>query len=205
MSLCALLASATLACGTVPPLGPQYLGPHARTNRPLATPALYPANLADDAHRPGFNGAVFRTRPIVGPGHGPYARVYGEPGPEYYGAWGEENQRVYVRVGHLVVSVSPWTRIPEEGLERLERARNDWLRERGYVGGVRTFVNDRFATAEVAAADGPPTPRATIEIPAEWRPKKRFQVQAGDRVSLPPTAPRDLAARVLPAVTARAD
>ena len=123
MSLCALLASAAVACGTVP-----HLGPHYRTDRLLATPALYPANMTDDAHRPGFNGALFRTRPIIGPGHGPYARVYGQPGPEYYGAWGEADQRVYIYVGHLVVSISPWTRIPEEGLEDFERARNDWLR-----------------------------------------------------------------------------
>jgi hypothetical protein len=97
------------------------------------------------------------------------------PGKPAFGAAGPESERAKVRVGHLVVSVSPWDRIEEEGLENLERGRQQWLAERGYTGGVRTFVNPARTRAIVqqradtgaaacAPADAVPQPSATIRL-----------------------------------------
>lgn len=64
-----------------------------------------------------------------------------EPGRAAYGAVGAGPERVHVRVNNVVVTVSPWEHIEGEGLENLERARQQWLAERGYTNAVRTFVN----------------------------------------------------------------
>lgn len=123
----------------------------------LATRPAYPANTADDASRPGF-GVGWSTRPIIGGEENWNAYPYATDAAAY-GAYGEEDAVALVRVGAYVVPVDPWTPVSQEGpretravRERLERGRQEWLRERGFVGQVRTFVND----AAVVQRDGSP-------------------------------------------------
>lgn len=119
----------------------------------LATKAAYPANMADGVDRPGFNGVEWSSRAIVGgvnqQGGYPYATDAAA-----YGAYGAEDAVALVRVGPYVVPVDPWTPVEQDGpretrevRERLERGRQEWLRERGFVGQVRTFVNDTPAVS----------------------------------------------------------
>jgi hypothetical protein len=163
--------------------------------RPIATAAPYPYNMVDDVRRPGFNGRLFVTRPILGSiQQGPYPVVSDGPGPEYYGAYDHPEATVYARVGHLVVGVNAWESINQRGLKRLEGARAFWLKEQGFTGGVRTMVNDanlwqpREPEAADHAAAGTPLPRATITIPADLpRQHRRLRVDAAP-VSVPPVA-----------------
>lgn len=156
----------------------------------LATRAPYPANAVDDVHRPGFNGRLFVTRPILGNQPGPFRADWPDPGPEWYGARGQERQLVYVRHGHVILALDPWTRVD---FRPFEDARNLWLKRYGYVGGVRTFVNDRYlADTAQEYASGEPEPRAILRL--RDRQRARLMVEApvepdASRVVAPP-APR---------------
>lgn len=161
------------------------------SDRPIATVAPYPQNMADDVRRPGFNGRLWVGRAIVGPGNGPYAC----PETEAYGAYGDEDALVYVRVGLITIGITPWERVRPENLRQLRRAQDFWLAERGYTGGVRTHVNDLYArqhhaSAGLAAAEAParlertglPEPRGVIELSPETpRVKSRIRVEAEQR------------------------
>lgn len=185
-----------------------------RTGRPIATRAVYPAGMADDVHRPGFNGKLWITRPIMGGMHGPYATEEGLLA-ERYGAYGDEDAAVYARVGSIIVGISAFQAIPQNGLRRFEYARNFWLQERGYTGGVRTFVNDAYLFRK---DDGSPRveagphegPLATIKLPDDMpRRKNRLRVQTTEnnpaaivklgegeaRISLPHNAPSGVVTR----------
>src|SRR5438874_5197288 len=132
------LAAAIVSAGMVD-------GGHRYSRRPIATAAPYPAGLADDVRRPGFNGRMWVSRPLLGARQeGPYAVDEGSPGSEAYGAFDHAAATVYARVGHILVGVSPWQSINQGGLKRLEAARNFWLKEQGYTGGVRTMINDAY-------------------------------------------------------------
>ncbi|MDX2132648.1 MAG: hypothetical protein SFY69_11420 [Planctomycetota bacterium] len=63
------------------------------------------------------------------------------PGAAAYGAH-DDGQTVYARVGELTIGISPWQRWNDESFPMHEAARQQWLKEQGYTGGVRTFVND---------------------------------------------------------------
>jgi len=147
----------------------QHAGARYADDQLLATPVLNAPNRADDVHRPGFNGRIWRGPVILGPSPRHHPVVEGSPGPLAYGAGPRPHGTVYAHVGHMVISLDPWTRLPDSGFEDLERARNTWLRQRGYVGGVRTFVNDRYAGPrhETRADRSMPKPRATIRIAPE--------------------------------------
>lgn len=143
------------------------------------------------------------------------------PGKVAYGAAGPECEVVRLRANTLVVEISPWERVEEEGLERWEAARQQWLAERGYTGGVRTFVNPKRTRAiaaqmtETAAAcepaQGTPHPSATIRLrkPDESRGVIRgvdagvaggVKIIAGDepvRVSWPMTARAEVVERAI--------
>ena len=66
-------------------------------------------------------------------------------GSEHYGVHDHNDTLILVRVGTVSHAISPWERIDEPGLKHLERARNRWLNDHGFTGGVRTFVNDAHA------------------------------------------------------------
>lgn len=164
----------------------------------LATMPSYPAGRVDDVRRPGFNGRLWLGETFIGGVQGAYPLGWGSPGPTAYGASDRDFSQVHARVGHQVVTISPWISIPSEGLQHLEAARVEWLKREGYVGGVRTFVNDLYLMAEPRLAQR--EPRATIELPIDMPSfRSRQQVmkfQPGDRVSLPPVASVAMAARV---------
>jgi hypothetical protein len=192
---------AAIACASLGQV--YYLGSRdVRPVRPIATAAPYPSGMADDVRRPGFNGRLWLTRPIMGSmQQGPYPIVSDPPGPEAYGAFDRPDATVYARVGHLVVGVNAWESIDQEGLKRLEAARNFWLKEEGYTGGVRTIVNDAnlwppkepepapHANAGETPAAGTPVPRATITLPADLpRQHRRIRVEAVPSPSMLPGA-----------------
>ncbi len=180
-------------------------GPMQKANtfsgeRSLATVRPYPQHRADDVRRPGFNGRAWQGRPIIGGVHTGYPVGWPDPGPEAYGAIGHEQARVYVVVGHQVISISPWVKLEGRANIPLEHARQEWLKERGYVGGVRTFVNDAYVVGEHdhdddhveggrdhASNEGKPNggkiePRGVIELaPDVPRFKSRMQVDAASR------------------------
>lgn len=193
-----------------------------KTSRPIATPAAYPAGMADDVHRPGFNGRQWSSRPVVGGTQGPYPTGCSSWSSQY-GAFGNENATVYVRVGGQVIGINAFEPITKNGLRRLEEARNFWLRENGYTGGVRTFTNDAFAapkteaqvnpdpSREVVRVNGKIEPRASFQLPEDMpRRRNRLRVDAGNvngaaaivkfqegtaRVSWPMNAPAEAVAR----------
>jgi hypothetical protein len=100
-----------------------------------------------------------------------------------YGAAGDEAQRVQAEVQGLfrfhptsTVEFSPWapvltqqnspasdsfSRAQEKMARRAEEARQQWLKDNNYVGGVRTFVNDVSGPKEHTQA---PTPRGTFQL-----------------------------------------
>lgn len=165
--------------------------------RLLVTPPPYPGNMVDDVHRPGFNGRYYLRRPVIGGMAGPYALARSEQGAEAYGAFGSESEVVWARVNHQPIALDPFTRLPS-GMVLQERARELWLRQHGYTGGVRTHVNDLYVfdgdeSEEMASK---PTPRATIQVPESWRrtptlevrrevrPAVRFEEVAGQAVAI---------------------
>lgn len=174
----------------------------------LATRPPYPLNRADDVNRPGFNGREWIGRPAIGGVETGYPLGWRDPGPAGYGAAENDSPRVWVKVGTETITINPWEKISEGGLSRLENARNEWLEQHGYVGGVRTFTNDslRFGGNRTLVAEI--QPRASFEWPADQpRFKHRQQVhneqgatpavvlRAGDRVSWPMSAPAEVIAR----------
>lgn len=142
--------------------------------RNLATRMPYAAGQADSVHRPGFNGREWLSRSVVGNGDDAFARDWNSPGPSAYGAAEDDRSLVYARVGELIVAFSPWEAQQTFGLQHLENARQTWLKEHGYVGGVRTFTND--AKGSEKQANALPQPRATIQVNPEI-PKFRSRMQ----------------------------
>lgn len=86
------------------------------------------------------------------------------------------------------LGTNPATRAIEKTQDRLERARQQWLRENGHVGGVATFVNP---PAEGAGSAELPQPRATIRVPAGSSGGGNFRVEADEG-----SAARDALARI---------
>ncbi len=181
----------------------------------------YPKAMVDDVNRPGFNGKIFLRRPVIG-GVDAWAVESGNPGADYFGAFGSEDLAVGLVIDPLEPFsafdygiVSPWqiandrsyrknpytnaySRAHDKAADRLEAQRQIWLRENGMTGGVRTHVNDAtlFSPAERQEASLP-TPRATIRIPdGEPRLKRNMRVQGPARISLPPGVSAEIAAHV---------
>jgi len=160
--------------------------------RMVATPRPYPAGRADDVHRPGFNGRVWigrtaRSREGAAP---EYALDWRRPGPAAYGAAEDDSSTAYIRIGHNIVGISPWE---TQSFSRLEEGRRQWLDERGFTGGVRTFVSDA-ALRQAGSGEGvdaspvavrpaatDPEPLIIIELPEDQpRQKSRMRVDAGE-------------------------
>jgi len=189
-------------------VAPSYLG-DAHHHRPLATMAPYPSGRADSVHRPGFNGKLWVSRPMIGGTADNALLGWPDPGPAAYGASEFDGSVVYARLDQLVVGFSPWIKQCGRGLMKQEHSRNVWLAERGYTGGVRTFVNDAYMPREVMASSEPAArpsmePAAIIERPVDM-PKFRTRMEvmalpkgetlAQYRVSWPLGTPADVIAR----------
>lgn len=172
------------------------------------------------------NGRVFSGTVIVGP------RDTGKTCPDAarYGAQDRAGDSIRVRVPGLFgfescgrsFEISPWqpVTLPTNGnnwsnpyktahrklASRVEAARQQWLKDNNFVGGVRTFVNDA-AAASKSTAPGEKSPqakaggdriepRAVIELPADM-PRIRSKV----RVLAPGESPvrkATVATKVLP-------
>jgi hypothetical protein len=160
----------------------------------------YPSGRADSVRRPGFNGREWSGETFIG-GVDTWALETGSPGADAYGARGGEGAIANIRVGPYVVGVNPFEEIRAEGkeiprqiLSKMEDARNEWLRDHGYVGGVRSFTNDTNGMSPRQAIDL--TPKAVIPSPTDLpRTRSRMEVRAAapmmkvagaTRVSLPP-------------------
>lgn len=150
----------------------------------LAGFRAHPANMVDSVHRPGFNGRIWVSRPIVSDAYGHFPIAWPSPGPNHYGAYGNDCATAYAVVNHTVVSFSPWIRFRGETMKGYEAARRQWLREHGYTGGVRTFVSETAALPEEgqqasAVRKGLPEPRAVFQLaPDAPRAKNRLRVDA---------------------------
>jgi hypothetical protein len=185
----AFIASAVAAVSGPGYLGTSYQRPHTIGGSLLAT---MPTEV---------NGRLWISRPIIG-GMADAPRLgWGDPGPAAYGAAEDDFSQAYARTNTIVQSIYPWIQIPAGGLNHLEQARVEWLKQNGYVGGVRTFVNDTVMLRGAhASARREILPRATIQLPADmpsFRHRQQvMQMQPGDRMSLPHNAPRALLARV---------
>jgi len=142
-------ALASSCCGVYHP------GTASARDQLLATPAPYPANRVDSPDR-AQNGRLWV------PGH-----RYGGAATRY-GADAHDHSRViYARRDHTIIALNPWCDVrggSRVGFDDLERARNQWLREQGYVLGVRTHVNpSRLDDRGMEYRRELPTPRATIK------------------------------------------
>jgi hypothetical protein len=182
LSLSAVVLSVALA-------GPHTPGFSHGGQRALATPRAFPTGIADSVRRPGFNGRLYVT--MSSPGPVTYHYPTGS-NAETYGAAGLDDARVLARVGTEVVGFSPWIAFDGDGMKRYESARQEWLKENGFVGGVRTFVNDAHlanhmpihsmassdSAEPVASKKRKIEPRAIIEIsPDVPRFRKRMEVR----------------------------
>ena len=198
-SLASGLAGVVMVAGLALPVGlasaqMKHENNYANRQGQLATRPLYPPNRADSVRRPGFNGRLWVGESIIGGAPERYPVAWGDPGPTAYGADDRDFSCVYAKVGEVVSSLSPWEYVQGRGARSLEASRAKWLRDNGYTGGVRTFVNDLYlmrhdddsgmmASAEDAAKPaGLPQPRATIQLPLDQpRFKARMQVDAGSK------------------------
>jgi hypothetical protein len=181
--LIAAAASAHIAAATAgPTIDAQRTG-FTRPNsgvRQLATPRAFPTNVTDSVRRPGFGGRMWISASV-----GSFDNQ--EPGPAAYGAHAGDDTVIYGRIGHLAISMSPWQ---EQAEPRLEAARQEWLKENNFTGGVRSFVNDASPAAQAMASSGAPevpsvrvrtpiTPRGVIEVsPEATKFRQRMQVRA---------------------------
>jgi hypothetical protein len=168
-------------------------GSTSESGRLLATRRPYALNVVDDVRRPGFNGRLWIGHPIIGGTAGPYLQDLGEPGPLSYGADQDRSSYLYAHIGQLALSLDPWTAIPEEGMYPFEDARNQWLKENGYTGGVRTFVNDLY----LFRRDAQPTSLTSITPHASFQLAPDMPRHQGRMRVLAPTsshAPAALAA-----------
>ncbi len=170
----------------------QYLGYGAEDSRTLATQAPYVTDVAiNGAWHPQigreYHTLVWRKGQPVGL-HG-----WNRPGPDAYGAHQDDYSLYYARVGNVVVSASPWVHVNDDsGLQRVERARQTWLREQGYTGGTRTFRNHRYTShASMGSLENQGDwNKITIQLPK----RPRFEVNAGEDAQ-PQQAPRVVVAR----------
>lgn len=173
---------------------------HSSTrDRVLAEPKPWPANRVDSPDRIE-NGRLWHSRTPIG-NRTPLAEQWHDRiGAAAYGAPVEWNDAViYARVNHAAIAISPWKSFTDDGFQDFRTAQNIWLREQGWVLGVRTHVNAMYASEPTADA-GDITPRATIEIhrdPSAPSFPSKMRVDATDRVFKPLNAGAPVTFRVI--------
>jgi hypothetical protein len=158
----------------------------------------FPADV--DTHE-STNGRLFRGTAIIGGVDvGPKTDL--ARAAARFGAFGDENVRVQADVEGLFrfhpttrVEFSPWAPVAQQlnspasdpysrGQEKLarraEEARQQWLADNGYTGGVRTFVNDAelYPLPPEAKKSALPEPRGVIQLAPDVPAfKSRMHVQ----------------------------
>lgn len=177
------MLTAAMALALSAPAQFQYLGyAHGQDSRPLATQAPYVTGVAINAAwipeiGREWHAMVWRKDvPVV-------LRDWGTPGPAEYGASQHDYSTYYARVGNVVVGASPWVRVDDDSsVQRIERARQQWLREQGYTVLPRVFRNPAHTYAPRHASSTPSLKDSynwhKITVPVRVRP--RFEVRAGD-------------------------
>lgn len=162
-------------------------------DRVLATRSPHYYNRTDDTRRPGFNGRLWISENFDRNVRNPVD--WGAPGPTYFCASDKQAPLAFVKVGTQVIAVSPWVGLDEESFPTHERGRQQWLRERGYTGGVRTHVNPAVLR-DMLHAERPKHAPASRRERAE--PAKEIEPSATIRLRRPmqeaPTRERDVRA-----------
>lgn len=158
-----------------------------------------------------INGRLWVGRPIIGGIANP-VRDRRQDGASRYGAYGEGGDTIVVSVDGLfqfqsqsLAEIRPFESVIDRTdvgnpysnpysngrkamSRRIEAARQQWLKDNNYVGGVRTFVNDATLLRPAQAQSGAalPEPRGVLELaPDSPRFKSRMRVQTE------PAAPRN--------------
>lgn len=180
----AVIAALAYSPGGIPPI----VGATEPRDALLATPAPWPSARPVSSARPEIGRPWAGRAPVAS--RTPLSEITrGDPGAASYGAPARTiGEPIYARVNHAIIAIDPWSTIEGRGaLETLELARNEWLREQGYILRARSHANP------LAAYRSLPTPRATIELLDEPGPRRsRIRVSAEPaggpitRVSLPP-------------------
>ncbi len=158
-------AVALSALSTHAPRAPHAIGAHEGRDALLAEAAPTPATRTV-THRAFGHRNSFISVTHANIAHRHVDQLHSPTAP--YGAHPADGDvRVLARVNHQSLAVDPWTPIEGRGnLAHLENARNQWLREQGYVEKVRTHINalpydDRVVQE---ASEVVPTPRGVIEV-----------------------------------------
>lgn len=183
---------------TMAPNQPNYTPGESVKVESVTNPAYSFPGLDD---RREMNGRLFVGRPIIG-GMADHGRASdAEQAAASYGAYGEAGTRGRAQVEGLfrfhpttTVEFSPWTPVPEQQRSpytdsfsraqrkmalRAEDARQQWLKDNNYTGGVRTFVNDATMYAPRMQPRTEIQPRGVIEVNPEVPAfKSRMHVDA---------------------------
>lgn len=175
----ATVAAASTALGANSILGPDMAGHQLRINNYLP----YPPDKVSTPFRINTDRLWYLRTP-VGNRTPALESVYPGLGPAWYGAPFEAwDEQIYLSVNSTTIQISPWIPFHERGLRRYEEARQRYLREWGWAGGVRTHVNPARFKADAEDEDakaGLGDPKAVIHI------KERMPAPAGPlRVSVP--------------------
>ena len=160
-------------------------------DRVLAEPRPWPANRVDSPDRIE-NDRLWYSRWPIGNRTPLAEQAYGRISAATYGAPASlDDAVIFARINHAAVAISPWRPFTSDGFQEYRTAQNIWLREQGWVLGVRTHVNDMYM---VEAETAEITPRATIEIhgdpSAPSFPKRMRDDLNEDRIFKPHSAPQ---------------
>jgi hypothetical protein len=205
-----LITTMVLATSAILAAAPDDIARDAVAQWPVAKASTGAALGLDDPHRADINGKVWIGRPLIG---GVDTGDKATSHASEYGAYDERTGRVYISVPGLfpfqtsiVTAIDPWQKQNDRSTvrndwsnpysnahnklaDRLEEARQAWLKDNGYVGGVRTFVNDatlyrtKPENAPQSNGEGKIEPRATIQLsPDAARRSRPLRVEAYERV-----------------------
>ncbi len=141
-SIVAILATSAPGYGAAPlppfaPIKPRDTGRSVELIDPRLARADWLVTREIPGTGPGrlwVGGAMMGSAPVAtGPGI--------DPAAQRHGAAPFSDERAIVRVHTLLISLDPFVPLHQPGLGSLEGARIAYLREVGYAGSVRTFVN----------------------------------------------------------------
>lgn len=213
--------------------GAAQAGPAVTSHgRLLTTIPPYAVNTVVEHTSQAVTGPEWISRSVLGGQPLPQRLGWPAQGPAAYGAAETDASLVYVRVGpkNRLVAFSPWIDQPDESvrldfnvalpseIKQVREAREQWLRENGYVGAVREFRNTLQTSGTVpsdatilrskppAVRSGLPEPRAVLELSPEvtkFRARQRvdarptrFAPGEATRVSVPHAAAPAMIARL---------
>jgi len=189
----------------------------SHTQAPLNTGFLADTQVED------INGRIFVGTLIHGfTRDNAVSRRRGEDNAARYGAAGASDSIITLRTPGLfgfdtngfVAQVNPWQPVTAPSASpysnpftnantklaaRLESARQQWLKDNNFTGGVRTFVNDA-ALFTPARAGAQITPRATMELAPDM-PRVRSKIQVRSSPTSTKLKSANAATRVQPKIT----